>query len=238
MSSRTTSTSTRARSARASVSDPAVPTTLRPGWAARIAAVPSRTTGWSSTIAMRIPGVVIGGSVRSPLEADVGAAARPRAHVENGVDLLGALAHVQEAEPAGMLGEVRRARRDARAGVVDGEHDAVLGRVVAHDDRRLPVPGRVRQPLLGHPEEGQLHVRRRPDPVAPLKTDLTAGEHLDPPDQPVEGGADPEVIQDREAEVAADRPQALDHAAAHRRPLGVPRTVEPPNEEGQLLERI
>src|SRR3972149_6014907 len=135
-----------------------------PGGGARRAAVPSRRVGWSSTIATRISGPALPGararapnpSTRPPFQGDVGPAAGPAPDVEDRPHAPGPLLHVEEPEAAGLLRPLRGVGLDARAGVVDRQRGAGLGRVVADDDRRLAVLHRVAEGLLGHPEKGQL----------------------------------------------------------------------------------
>ena len=111
-------------------------------------------------------------------------------------------------------------------------------RPVADDDRRLAVLDGVRERLLGDPEERQLDVGRRPGPVGPLEADLAAGETLDPEHEPVERRPDAEVVEDRQPEVAADRPEPVGDRPAQLRALLVAARLEAPDEQRQLLERV
>ena len=77
----------------------------------------------------------------------------------------------------------------------------------------------VRERLLGDPEDRQLDVGRRPGVVGPLEADLAAGEPLDPEDEPVERRPDAEVVEDRQPEVAADRPEPVGDGPADLRAL-------------------
>ena len=97
---------------------------------------------------------------------------------------------------------------------------------------------RVRERLLGDPEERELDVRRRPRPVGPLEADLAAGETLDAQDEPVERRPDAEVVEDRQAQVAADRPQPIRHRPGDVGALRVAGRIEPTDEERQLLEGV
>ena len=96
----------------------------------------------------------------------------------------------------------------------------------------------VGQGLLGDPEERELHVRRRAGAVGALEPDLAAGQALDPEDQPVERGTDAQVVQDREAQVAADRAQPVGHRPGHLGALRVARRIETAHEQGQLLQGV
>ena len=111
----------------------------------------------------------------------------------------------------------RRVGGDPGAGVVDRQRRARRGRAVADDDRRLAVLDRVGERLLGDPEERQLDVGRRPRAVGALEPDLAAGQPLDPQDEPVEGRPDAEVVEDRQPQVAADRPQPVGRRSARSR---------------------
>ena len=97
---------------------------------------------------------------------------------------------------------------------------------------------RVGQRLLGDPEERELDVGRRPRAVGALEADLAAGQALDPQDEPVERRPDAEVVEDRQAQVAADRPQSIRDGPGDVGALGVAGGVEPLDEERQLLERV
>ena len=120
------------------------------------------TTGWSSTIAMRIGRAGSAPSPRPPLQRDVGPAARPALDVEDRPDLLRPLLHVQEPEAARPLGVAGGVGGDPGPGVVDRQRVAAPSvDAVADDDRRLAVLDRVRQRLLGDPEDRQLDVGRR-----------------------------------------------------------------------------
>src|SRR3954468_10467445 len=148
MSRRRTSIGVEAMSAAASSSELAVPTTWIPSCASRSAAVPSRTTGWSSTIASRITV-----SAPPPLKRHVGAAGRPAPHVEDRPDALGTLLHVEQPEAPLSLGRRGGVLGDAGPGVVDRQRDPVLGRPIPNDDRRPAVLHGVRQRLLGDAED-------------------------------------------------------------------------------------
>ena len=58
--------------------------------------------------------------------------------------------------------------------------------------------------LLGHTEHCQLNVRRRTRLVGSLELDRAAGQRLDALDEPLEGGAGTEVVEDRQPQVADD----------------------------------
>ena len=170
-------------------------------------------------MAMRIGGAgrdaaPAGASTLAPLQRDVGPAARPAADVEDRADRLGALLHVEQPEVAAPLRGRAGVRGDPGPGVVDRQRDAGLGRAVANDDRRLAVLDRVGERLLGDAEDRQLDVGRRPRPVGALEADLAAGQPLDPQDQPVERRPNAEVVEDRQAQVAADRAQPVGDRAA------------------------
>ena len=77
-----------------------------------------------------------------------------------------------------------------------------------------------------------------PDVVRPLEPDLPAGQALDPEDEPVECRADAEIVENRQAQVAADRPQAVGDGPPDVGALRVARRLQPADQEGQLLERI
>ena len=74
--------------------------------------------------------------------------------------------------------------------------------------------------------------------VGPFEADLAAGQALDPEDQPVERRPDAEVVEDRQAQVAADRAQPVGHGPRDLGALRVAGRIEPLDEEGQLLERV
>jgi hypothetical protein len=154
------------------------------------AAVPSATTGWSSTIATRI-------GARPPVERQVRPAARPATHVEDRADRLRPLLHVEQTKVAGRVRGLGGVGVDARSCVVDRQRGATGRRRVAHEDRRFAVLHSVRQGLLGDPEESELDVGRRARPVGPLQANLTTGEPFDPQHEPVERGPDAEIVEDR-----------------------------------------
>ena len=168
----------------------------------------------------------------------MGAAGRPAPDVEDRADRLGPLLHVEQPEVAGPLGRLAGVGLDPGAGVVDRQRRPVGRGRVADDDRRPAVLDRVRQRLLGDPEEGQLDVGRRTRAVGPLEADLAAGEPLDAQDEPVERRPDAEVVEDRQAQVAADRPQPVGHRPGDVGALGVAGGVEAVDEQGQVLERV
>ena len=97
---------------------------------------------------------------------------------------------------------------------------------------------RVGQCLLGDPEHGQLDVRRRAGAVRQLEAHLATGHALRPADQPVEGRPDTEIVEDRQAEVAADGAQSVGHAAGEFRALRIAGVVEATDQEGHVLERV
>ena len=97
---------------------------------------------------------------------------------------------------------------------------------------------RVGQRLLRDAEEGELDVRRRPGAVRAFEADLASGQALDPDDEPVERGPDAQVVEDRQPQVAADRPQSIRDGAGDVGALGVAGGIESLDEERQLLERV
>ena len=97
---------------------------------------------------------------------------------------------------------------------------------------------RVGQGLLGDPEERELDVRRRPRAVGALEADLAAGEALDPEDEPVERRPDAQVVEDRQPQVAADRPQPVRDGPRDVGAFRVAGRVEPLDQQRQLLERV
>ena len=129
MSRSSTSTSAGSRSGSARPSDAAVPAISIPGYSRSSAAMPSRTTGWSSTIATRIgrgsavtwprperprpPGCGTG----RPDDADPRPAFGPIGDRQLGPELRGALRHRQEPEVPGLAGRARapslRQRRES-----------------------------------------------------------------------------------------------------------------------------
>ena len=150
----------------ASSRSPAVPTNSMPAAAVTIAAVPSRTTGWSSTMAtrMRAAGAVTGDATRARRASPRWAT---RDVEKERADLLRALLHVRHPEMAAGERGLGRPGVDPRSGVVDGERDtAGLVHVVADGDRCPAVLDRVRQRLLRDAEDGNIlttsHGRSRP----------------------------------------------------------------------------
>ena len=136
------------------------------------------------------------------------------------------------------LGDRAGVRLDPGPGVVDRQRGAGVRRAVAHDDRRLAVLDGVRERLLGDPEERQLDVGRRPRAVRALEADLAAGEPLDPEHEPVERRPDAEIVEDRQPQVAADRPEPVGDRPGELRALLVAGRLEAPDEQRQLLEGV
>ena len=97
---------------------------------------------------------------------------------------------------------------------------------------------RIGQRLLRDPEERQLDIGRRPGAVGALQADLATGQPLDAQDEPVEGGPDAQVVEDRQAQVAADRPQSIGDRARDIGALGIAGGVEALDEDRQFLERV
>ena len=77
-----------------------------------------------------------------------------------------------------------------------------------------------------------------PDVVRPLEPDLPAGQALDPEDEPVECRADSQIVEDRQAQVAADGTKAIGDGPGDIGAFGVAGGIEAANEQRQLLERI
>jgi hypothetical protein len=93
---------------------------------------------------------------------------------------------------AGLERLLSGARIDSRAGVVDGHGDAaVIGHAVANRDGRPAVLHRVRQRLLGDPEDGQLDRSRRASGVPSLQEDLSGGKRTHAADEPFQRGPAP-----------------------------------------------
>ena len=207
-----------------------------PAARARSAAVPSRTTGWSSTIATRIGCRPVTGR----------ATPAGRACRRCGQRRTSRIAPIPSARCC-MLSSPKWPSRSARSpasGVIPApassiESDAAPSvDAVADRDRRATVLDGVGQRLLRDPEERELHVRRGPRPVRALEADLAAREALDAQDEPVERRPHAQVVEDRQAQVAADRPQPVRDVARDVRALGVAGRVEAADEQRQLLERV
>ncbi len=97
---------------------------------------------------------------------------------------------------------------------------------------------RVRKRLLGDPEEGQLDIGRRSRAIRALEADLATGQTLDAQDEPVERRPDPQIVEDRQAQVAADGPQPIGDRPRDVGALRVAGGVEAVDEQGQFLEGI
>ena len=97
---------------------------------------------------------------------------------------------------------------------------------------------RIRQCLLGDPEERELDIGRRACPVGALEPDLAAGEAFDAQHEPVERRPDAEVVEDRQSQVATDGSQPIRHGPGDVGAFRVAGGIESMHEQCQLLERV
>ena len=86
--------------------------------------------------------------------------------------------------------------------------------------------------------EAELDVVRQPllSVVAEVDVDLRCGPHL--ADKRLERGREPEVVDDRQAEVGADRPQPVDRSTQGGGGVVLARAVESVNEHREVLDHV
>ena len=155
---------------------------------------------------------------------------------EAGADLLGSLRHRLEAEAPLAQRLPGGVRLDPGARVVDGEDRPIDRGLVPDVDRRATVAGGVGERLLRNPEDRQLHAGRWAGLVEPLEHDLVAGQAADARDQPFEGRAGAQVVEDRHPELTADLAQLVGHASNRRRCRRISRQLEAPGQQEEVLE--
>ena len=213
--------------------------------------MPSRTTGWSSTIATRMGRALSGHVAAARAPAAAGLSAPPDQTTRTRVPPSGRSSTASSAPSfAARCAMVRNPRWPGLAGLARASSPtpgprsstsssarAGLG-AKADRDRRAAVLDGVGDGLLRDAVEPELDVVRQPllSVVAEVDVDPRCGPHL--ADERLERGREPEVVDDRQAEVGADRPQPVDRGAQRGGGLVLARAVEPVDEHREVLDHV
>lgn len=140
-----------------------------------------------------------------------------------------------------MAGPARNGRGvegDPAALIRDHEGRTMRTGGIPDHDRRSAVGDGVGKGLLRHPKHGELDVRRRAAGVRSLEADLPARCLADAGHEPFERRPGAQLVEDREAKVPADFPEAVGDRSRERSGASVAGRVETADQDRHLLQRI